>query len=58
MKYLTSIQKNKILKVRNSLLQFKKDFKELKDRETKISKKLEKLFTRPINTSVEDMDKF
>ena len=58
MKYLTSIQKNKILKVRNSLLQFKKDLKELKGREPKFFKKLEKLFTRPINTSVEDMDKF
>ena len=32
MKYLNSIQKNKILKVKNSLLELEKHFRELKDR--------------------------
>ena len=32
MKHLNSIQKNKILKVKNSLLELEKHFRELKDR--------------------------
>ena len=54
---------NKILKVKSSLLQLEKKFKELKerelkDRERKVRKGIGELFFKPINTSIEDMDKF
>ena len=38
MKYLNNTQKNRILKVKNSILEFKTNLRELKDRETKIRK--------------------
>ena len=34
-KYLNNIRKSRTLKVKNSLLELKKDFKELRDRELK-----------------------
>ena len=49
--------------VKNSLLQLEKDFTELndielKDRETKIKREIEKLFLKPIFVSKDDMDRF
>ena len=44
MKYLNNIPKNRILGAKNNLLELRKDFKELRDREIKIRKKLEELF--------------
>ena len=38
MKYLNNTQKNRILKAKNSILEFKTNLRELKDRETKIRK--------------------
>ena len=46
MEYLNSIQKNKILKVKNNLLKLKKCFRELKDRETKIRTVFQDLFPK------------
>ena len=59
MEYLNNLRKNKILKVRNSLLQLEKKFKELKerelkDREIKVRKGIGELFFKPINTFIED----
>ena len=39
MEYLNSIRKSKIFKVKNILLKFDKDFRELKNREIKIKKR-------------------
>ena len=55
--------KNHFLKVKNSLLEFQKDFmelkdRELKDREVKIKKEIEELFFKPIIVSIDEMDKF
>ena len=51
------------LKVKNSLLELKNDFIdvkdiELKDREIKTKKEIEELFIKPIIASIEDMDRF
>ena len=40
------------------LFEFKKDFKELKDREIKNRKEIESLSTKPINISLADIDEF
>ena len=56
MENLNNIQKNRILKVKKSLLEFE-DFGEVNDREIKIRKYIQELFTKPINMSVKDMDK-
>ena len=57
------MQNCQFLKVKNSLLEFEKDFIQLKDRESKIRKeKLERdikgLFHKPLIVSKDDMDKF
>ena len=63
-RYLRDIMQNyQFLKVKNSLLEFEKDFIQLKDRESKIRKeKLERdikgLFHKPLIVSKDDMDKF
>ena len=54
---------NHILKVKSSLLDFEKDFqelkdKELKDREKKIKREIEELFYNIIIVSKDDMDRF
>ena len=51
------------LKVKNSLLELKNDFIdvkdiELKDREIKTKKEMEELFIKPIIASIEDVDRF
>ena len=62
-RYLREIMQNyQFLKVKNSLLEFEKDFIQLKDRESKIRKeKLERdikgLFHKPLIVSKDDMDK-
>ena len=67
MEYLNNIQytkkKHRILKVKDSLLEFGKDFRELRDkklreRKIKIRKDIEGLFFESINASIEDLDKF
>ena len=57
------MRKNQFWKVKNSLLEFDKDFIELKDRklkgrELKIKRGTEELFLKPIIVSIDDMDKF
>ena len=54
---------NHILKVKSSLLDLEKDFKELKDeelkdREEKIKREIEELFYKRIIVSKDDMDRF
>ena len=44
MEYFNIIRKNRILKAKNSLLVFRIDLGELKDREIKIRKEVEELF--------------
>ena len=49
--------------VKNSILELEKYFIELndielKDRETKIKREIEKLFLKPIFVSIDDMDRF
>ena len=62
MGYLNNIRKNRTLKVRKSLSKLVNDVKELIDRELKgretniKKKKIEKLFSKRINASIEDMD--
>ena len=61
--YLKIMQKNQLLKVKNSLLELEKYFVELKDielkdREVKIKRDIEKLFLKPIIVSIDDMDRF
>ena len=61
--YLKIMQKNQLLKVKNSLLELEKYFVELKDielkdREVKIKRGIEKLFLKPIIVSIDDMDRF
>ena len=61
--YLKILQKNQLLKVKNSLLELEKYFVELKDielkdREVKIKRGIEKLFLKPIIVSIDDMDRF
>ena len=62
-KYLRNIQKNLILKVKNGLVELEQDFielknRELRDREVKIKRELEKLYFKPIIVSIDAMDKF
>ena len=57
------MQKNRFLKVQNSLLELEKYFiklkdKKLKDREVEIKIKIEELFLQPIILSIYDMHKF
>ena len=54
---------NQFLKVKNSLLQLEKDFRELKyivlkDREVKPKKEIEELFLKSIIMSIDYMDRF
>ena len=63
MEYQIIYIKPRTLKVKNSLSELKKDFKELKDRElrdkeTKIKKEMEEHFFELVNVSIDDMDKF
>ena len=60
---MSNIWRSRVLKVNYSTLKLEKDFKESKDRElkdteTKITKEIEELFLKPINTSTNYMDKF
>ena len=62
-RYLDNMQNNQFLKVKTSLLELEKYFTEwtdteLKDRKEKKFKKTEKLFSKPIIVSKDDMDKF
>ena len=62
-KYLNNTQRNKFLKVKNSVLELENDFiglkdGELQDRELKIKKEIKELFLKPIIISVDDMDRF
>ena len=62
-KCLKNLRKNQFLKVKNSLLEFEKDFielkdRKLKDREVKIKREIEELFFKPIIVFIDDMDKF
>ena len=62
-KCLKNLRKNQVLKVKNSLLEFEKDFielkdRKLKDREVKIKREIEELFFKPIIVFIDDMDKF
>ena len=57
------MRKSQFWKVKNSRLELEKDFIELKDRELKqrelkIKREIEELFSKPIIVSVDDMDKF
>ena len=57
------MQKNQFLKVKNSLLELKIFFFELKDRklknrEVKIKWKIQELFLKPIIVSADEMDKY
>ena len=57
------MQSSQFLKIKNSLLELEKGFKELKDselkdREVKIKRETEVLFFKPIIVSIDDMDKF
>ena len=58
MEYQIIYIKPRTLKVKNSLSELKKDFKELKDKETKIKKEMEEHFFELVNVSIDDMDKF
>ena len=54
------MQKNQFLKIKNSLLEMKNNFieledGELKDREVKIKRQIEKLIFKPIIVSVYDI---
>ena len=56
------MRKNQFLKVMNSLLELAKTFielkdRELKDREVRIKRKIEELFSKPIIVSIDDMKK-
>ena len=44
-KYLNNMRKNHFLKVKNSLLEQKEDFIDLKDREAKIKREIKELFS-------------
>ena len=62
-KYLYNMQKNQLLKVKNSPLELEKDFielkdKKLKDRKVKIKREIKELFFKPIIVSTDDMDNF
>ena len=60
-KYLNTMGKNQFLKLKNSLLELEEHFielkdKELKGREIKIKREIEKLFFKLIIVSIDDMD--
>ena len=62
-KYLNNMQKNQFLRVKNSLLELEQDFielkdSELKDREVKIEREIDKIFFKSVIVSIDDMDKF
>ena len=62
-KYLSNMQKNKILKVNNGLSELEKDFielkdRELKDREVKIKREIDELFFKSFIVFTDDIDKF
>ena len=57
------MRKNPFSKVKNSFLEYGKDFidlkdKELKDRKVKIKREMEEVFFKPIIVSIDDMDQF
>ena len=56
-KYLNNMQKNKFLKVKNSLLELENYFIEFKDREIKLKREIEELFFKPDIVSTDEMDK-
>ena len=63
MNYLYNTRKNGILKIKKNVLELERDFeeskdRELRDREIKLRKKIEELFFKPINVSIDDMNKF
>ena len=63
MEYINNTRKIRIVKIKNNLLELEKSFeelkdKELRDREVKFRKKIEDLFFKPINTSMNDLNKF
>ena len=57
-KYLNNMRRNQFLKIKNSLLELEKGFVELKDRELRIKREIEKLFFKPVIVLMDDMDKF
>ena len=50
--------KKQFLKVKNSFLEWEKDFLKLKDRREKIKREIKELFYKPIIVSKDEMDKF
>ena len=62
-KCLKNMQNSQSLKVKNNFLKLEKDVIELndielKDREIKIKREIEKLFLEPVIVSIGDMNKF
>ena len=57
-KYQKRIRKNRILKVKNILLDLKIDFRELKTRQIKIRGEIEEISLKLINISKYNMNKF
>ena len=57
-KYQKRIRKNRILKVKNTLLDLKIDFRELKTRQIKIRGEIEEISLKLINISKYNMNKF
>ena len=51
------MRKHQFIKVKDSLLELEKGFKELKDREVNIKKEIEGLFLKPIIASIDDMSR-
>ena len=61
MECLNNVWKNRILKIKSTLLELEKCFKELKKKElnnraTKFRKETEELFFKTINISIDDKD--
>ena len=57
------MRNSQFLKVRNSLFGLEKDFirlkdREIKDRDLRIKREIEKLFFKPMVVSIDDLDKF
>ena len=50
--------KNQFFKVKNNLWELEKDFIELNNREIKIKREIEKLFSKWIIVSIDHMDRF
>ena len=57
-KCLKNMLKNQFLKVKNSFLEWEKDFMKLKDRREKIKREIKELFYKPIIVPKDKMDKF